>query len=51
MQELINNVVLNLEQIIFSVPPFIGLLLGMLITLLITGAIIVLLFLQLKDIK
>ena len=34
MQELINNVVLNLEQIIFSVPPFIGLLLGMLIIIL-----------------
>lgn len=34
MQELINNVVLNLEEIIFSVPPIIGLLLGMIIIIL-----------------
>ena len=34
MQELINNVVLNLEEIIFSVPPIIGLLLGMTIIIL-----------------
>lgn len=34
MQELVNQIVLELEQLIFSVPPIVGMLLGMLIIIL-----------------